>query len=591
MEKKNTNIHVLNLANYEKPEVVEQRNKDWVEYGKNNDYYDWLIKRYKNSTTNNAIINNITRLIYGRGLHALDASRKPNEYAMMKAMVSPRALRGVALNFKMLGVGYTQVHYNKKHTKILKVDYIPTRNIRPEKCDENGEITGYWFSDDWDDVRKNEPVRFDAYGTSKSDIEIDEVKFDSIDMKYFSDVDYHGALPYCVLEEEIAEYQINDVQNGFSGTKVVNFNNGVPDEEAQRQISKQVKTQLTGARGDKTIVAFNANAEAATTVTDIPLNEAPQHYQYLSTECQAKILNGHTVISPMLVGITIDNNGFSSNADEIEMATKVFYNQAIVPFQEAILERIEEYLAFNGAALDLYFKRLNLTDSIEENQQAKEEAQLNMNSQLEDILSEFGEDESEDWELIDEREVDYDAETELDDQVKQWEQDLKEPKTALSKLWNFVSSGIARGNAKSAQDKEIDGFYFKVRYQYTGNANPDRDFCRVMMSKNKIYRKEDIEQMGSRVVNAGFGENGANTYDIFKFKGGPRCHHKWVRKTYVSTTRSVDVNSPNANTISTGKARKFGYNPVNSKEVAMKPNDMKYKGFSPNNTNRPIDAR
>ena len=591
MEKQKTNIHVLNLATYEKPVVTEQRNEDWVEYGKNNDYYDWLIKRYKNSTTNNAIINNITRLIYGRGIHALDASRKPNEYAMMKAMISPRALRGVALNFKMLGTGYTQVHYNKKHTKILKVDYIPTRNIRPEKCNENGEITGYWFSDDWDDVRKNEPVRFDAYGTSKSDIEIDAIQFDSIDMKYFSDVDYHGALPYCVLEEEIAEYQINDVQNGFSGTKVVNFNNGVPDEEAQRQISKQVKTQLTGARGDKTIVAFNANAEAATTVTDIPLNDAPEHYQYLSTECQAKILNGHTVISPMLVGITIDNNGFSSNADEIEMATKVFYNQAIVPFQEAILERIEDYLAFNGAALDLYFKRLNLTDSIEEKQQAKEEADLKMSSDFDSIIAEFGEDESEDWELIDEREVDYDAETELDAQVQEWEAKFKQDsRTKLQKIWQ-LATGTASPNKPSDQDKEIDGFYFRVRYQYTGNPSPERGFCKAMMRAAKVYRKEDIDKMSDKIVNAGFGEFGANTYDIFKFKGGARCHHKWVRRTYVSASKTASIGSPKTNQISTNKARKFGYNPVNSKEVAMKPNDMKYKGFSPNNTNRPIDAQ
>ena len=588
---KQNNIHILNLATYEKPEIVEQRNKDWVEYGKKNDYYDWLIGRYKNSTTNNAIINNVSRLIYGRGLHALDASRKPNDYAMMKAMISPKVLRGVSLNFKMLGAGFFQVLYNKQHTKIVKVDYLPTRLIRAGKCNEEGEIDTWWYSENWDDVRNNPPRPIPAYGTSKEAIELDVVRFDSVDMKYYTDVDYHGCLPYCVLEEEIADYQINDVQNGFSGTKVVNFNNGVPDEEAQRQISKQVKGQLTGAKGEKTVIAFNANAESATTVTDIPLNDAPEHYQYLSTECQAKILNGHTVISPMLVGITIDNNGFSSNADEIEIATKVFYNQAIVPFQDAILERIEEYLMFNGCSLDLYFKRLNLMDSIEEKQQAKEEAELKMNSDFDSIIAEFGEDESEDWELIDEREVDYDAETELDAQVQEWENELKQDnKTKLQKIWE-LATGTASPNKPSDQDKEIDGFYFRVRYKYTGNPSPERGFCEAMMRAAKIYRKEDIDKMSNKIVNAGFGEFGANTYDIFKFKGGARCHHKWVRRTYVSASKTASIGSPKTNQISTNKARKFGYNPVNSKEVAMKPNDMKYKGFSPNNNNRPIDAQ
>ncbi len=52
------NLHILNLAKYEAPEVVESKREDWVTYGENNDYFNFLIDRYKNSTTNNAIINN-----------------------------------------------------------------------------------------------------------------------------------------------------------------------------------------------------------------------------------------------------------------------------------------------------------------------------------------------------------------------------------------------------------------------------------------------------------------------------------------------------------------------------------------------------
>jgi hypothetical protein len=125
---------------------------------------------------------------------------------------------------------------------------------------------------------------------------------------------------------------------------------------------------------------------------------------------------------------------------------------------------------------------------------------------------------------------------------------------------------------------------------YDGNKSPERDFCKLMMQRNKLYRKEDIAMMSETVVNEGFGEFGTDTYDIFKYKGGPRCGHKWVRKTYVSATKSIDVKSPNAPTVSTNKAEKFGYIVSNPKEVAMKPNDMPLKGFSPNNTNLPSDV-
>jgi len=590
-EENNNNVSIFNFAQYEPPTVKETTRDEWVEFGDKNDYYSFLINSYKNSTTNNSAINGISKLIFGRGLSALNANKKPNEYAMMKSIIKPKALKGVAKNLKMLGAGYFSVSYNKNHTKILKVDYINTKLIRAEKCNEDGEIVGYYFSNDWSDTRRHEPIRYSAFGTSKDAVEIYCLKFDSVDMKYYSEVDYLGALKYAVLEEEIADFLITDCQNSFSGTKVINFNNGTGTPESRQQIEKGVRQRLQGSKGDKVIIAFNENKEMATTIEDIALSDAPEHYAYLSNECQAKLLNAHGIVSPMLIGVTTENSGFSSNADEIEMATKVFYNQSVVPFQELILDAVDEFLSFNGANLDLYFKRLNLMDSIEEKQQAKEEANLKMSSDLDSIIADFGEDESDEWELIDEREVDYDNETELDSQVQEWEESLKDKPTTLSKVLNFVSSGKANANRKSSQDKEVDGFYFKVRYKYVGNANPERDFCKAMMRAKKLYRKEDLYNMSRQVVNAGFGEFGSDFYDIFKFKGGPRCHHKWQRQTFVSASKKQNVLNPNANKVSTGKARKFGYRVANPKEVAMKPNDMKHKGYSPRNNNRPNDAR
>lgn len=585
MEEKNTsNISVINLAQYEAPKVTETTRDEWVEYGEKNNYFDWLIERFKNSTTNNSVITNISRLIYGRGIDALDSNRKPNEYAMLKGMISSKALKGIATNFKMLGNAYFQVSYNKNHTKILKVDYINTKLIRVGKCNDKGEIDSFYFSNDWSDVRRNEPTKYSAYGTSKDAIEIFCLKFDSVDMKYYSEPDYLGAIKYAILEEEIADFLVTDVQQSFSGQKVINFNNGVGTPETREIIEKSVRRRLQGAKGDKVIVAFNENKEMATTIDDIALTDAPEHYSYLATEAQSKLLNAHGVVSPMIVGITTENSGFSSNADEIAMATKVFYNQSIVPFQEAIIEALEEFLAFNGASLKLYFKRLNLMDSIEEKQQEREEANLKMSSDYENLIAGFGEDESEEWELIDSRDVDVDNETELDSQVAEWEESLKEQPTTLSKLVNFVGTGRANPNKASKQDKEIDGFYFKVRYKYEGSTDGERPFCNAMLRANKLYTREDIEKMNSNIVNKGQGHKG-QAYDLFKYKGGVNCHHVFRRKTYVSTTKKASIGSHKTNQVSNAKATKFGYKVVNPKETAIEPRYMKDNGHHPDYKN------
>jgi len=584
------NIHILELSTYSQPEIIEDSKNDWIEYGVNNDHYEFLIDRYKNSTTNNSIINNVARLIYGKGLNASNASKKPNDFAQMKSLFKPKTLRALALNEYMLGCGVLQCIFDEKHTKVIRVEAVKTKHVRPAKCNEDGEIEAYYYSDNWSDTKKFPPKRIPAFGTSKEPIEFLVYGKDSIDLKYFSEVDYQACIPYCVLEEEISNYLINDTQNGFSGTKVVNFNSGTPSEEQQRLIANKVKGQLTGAQGDKVIIAFNDNQEEKTTVEDIPLNNAPEHYTYLSTEAQAKILNNHNVVSPMIVGITTANSGFSSNGDEIEVATKFFYNQTVKPHQELLIDAIDEILAFNGISLKLYFENLNLLQTREEAETVLEE-----NTKLTSFLDTLGEEESEDWELIDSREVNYDEEEELDKQFNDFGQStIDKVKNALIKL---ASTGTARPNAQSAQDKQVDGNYFKVRYKYVGEGSGQREFCNKMMSLNKIYRKEDImmmgtpEEGGTQVVNKGFGEFGADTYSIWLYKGGPRCRHKWERRTYMSKSRTIDANSPLAPTVSTGKARKFGYNPVNEREVSMKPNDMPLKGFSPNNENLPSDVR
>jgi hypothetical protein len=584
------NIHILELSTYSQPDIVEDSKNDWVEYGVNNDHYEFLIDRYKNSTTNNSIINNVARLIYGKGLNASNASKKPNEFAQMKSLFKPKTLRALALNEYMLGCGVLQCIFDEKHTKVVRVEAVKTKHVRPAKCNEDGEIEAYYYSDNWSDTKKFPPKRIPAFGTSKESIEFLVYGKDSIDLKYFSEVDYQACIPYCVLEEEISNYLINDTQNGFSGTKVVNFNSGTPSEEQQRLIANKVKGQLTGAQGDKVIIAFNDNQEEKTTVEDIPLNNAPEHYTYLSTEAQSKILNNHNVVSPMIVGITTANSGFSSNGDEIEVATKFFYNQTVKPHQELLIDAIDEILAFNGISLKLYFENLNLLQTREE-----AETVLEDNTKLTSFLDTLGEEESDDWELIDSREVNYDEEEELDKQFNDFGQStIDKVKNALIKL---ASTGTARPNAQSAQDKQVDGNYFKVRYKYVGEGSGQREFCNKMMASNKIYRKEDImmmgtlEEGGTQVVNKGFGEFGADTYSIWLYKGGARCRHKWERRTYMSKSRTIDANSPLAPTVSTGKARKFGYNPVNEREVSMKPNDMPLKGFSPNNENLPSDVR
>jgi hypothetical protein len=583
------NVHVLNLSAYTTPVIQESKRDAWVDFGEDNNYYQFLLDRYTNSTTNNAIINNISRLVYGRGLSAVDASRKPNEYAQAMALFNKECLRKIAIDRKMLGQFAIQIHYNDKHDRILKAFHMPVNLLRAEKCNKDGEIEAYYYSDDWTDVKKYPPTRIPAYGFSKDKIEILFCKPYAVGMKYYSYVDYNGAVPYALLEEEVADYLINEVQNGFSGTKVVNFNNGVPTEEQQSIITNKVLGKLTGSKGQKVIVAFNDNMDTKTTVDDLPLNDAPEHYTYLSEECMRKIMLGHNVTSPLLFGIA-GANGFSSNADELQNSFILFNNMVIKPLQDEILEALDTILSFNGISLNLFFKTLKpleFTDleNAQNTEQVAEETgtelskQESLDNEVAQSLIDLGEEPSENWLLIDEFPVDYDSDDAENELLS------KEPKKSLfSKLVELVSTGDARPNLRDKQDKVIDGFKFVTRYVYAGSEPSDksRPFCNAMMRAKKIYRKEDILNMGGQAVNKGWGPKGADTYSIWLYKGGGNCHHRWNKQVYAAFEgKALDI--PNAKQIAQAKAAKYGYTIKNEALVSKRPVDMPHNGFLPTN--------
>lgn len=565
-----SNTHVIELAAYNPPKAVESRQDKWVKYGEKNDYYQFLIDRYNNSTTNNQVINNIVKLIYGKGLDARDGFRKPNEYAQMKMLFSKDTMRKAITDYYLLGQFALQIIYSRNKKKIVEIQHLPIQNLRPEKCNADGVIENYYYSDNWNKLRDFPPMPLPTFGSGNKSLEIMVCGQYTIGQKYFSNVSYIGGLPYAKLEENISEYLISLVESQFSPLKIINFNNGVPDEETQRLTVESIKKKATGASGDKIIVAFNSDETKKTTIDSVPLDNASQQYEYISNEARGKIMLSHGVTSGLLFGIP-SAGGFSSNADEMKNAFLLFQNNVIKPPQEFICEQLDKILAFNGVSLDLYLKPLNpLLDY-----DLPIVAPIEPVKMSAIVIDSYGHDlDSNEWELVSADAVNYDTESQLDLDLKK----LNEP-TLLSKLWNFASTGVAKTKSPSREDTQK----YITRYRYSGNPNPEREFCKKMMQANKLYRKEDIEAMSKDNVNSGFGmaPTPNKPYDIFLWKGGGKlsdnynfgtCKHFWTREMYRKIGTGKNTAAQQSTPADVRKAGEIA--PTNDKRGYVAPHDM-----------------
>jgi len=606
-------ISFVNLSTYTTPDVKEVANQEWVGYGDDNNYFQYLIDRYNGSPTNNAAINGISQQIYGKGINATDANRKPDEYAKMVSMLKKDTVRKLCYDLKLMGQCAIQVIYSKDRKTIAKLEHFPVETLRAEKANENGEIPAYYYFKDWAEIRPNEkPLRIPAFGHSKESIEIYYVKPYKAGFYYYSPVDYQGGLQYAELEEEISNYHLNNIMNGLSPSMLINFNNGIPNQEERRLLEHKIAEKFSGSsNAGKFILAFNDNKESQAEITPVQLSDAHNQYQFLSDESMKKIMVSHRIVSPMLLGIK-DQTGLGNNADEIKTASLLMDNTVIRPFQEFLIDSFDELLAYNNISLNLYFITLQplefteVDSEIQDDEQIEEETgikQEDLSSDVPELLEEqgnlmlehlSGEIIDEDWEITDVRDV-------CDDNIsnEEWvSASLVNKETTLSKIKKLVglSEPIdSKNNGSSYSD--LDSKNYKIRYQYYQKSKAksiqkdkdgkrkskykSRDFCEKMMElsrKGTVYTIEDIDKASRAGVNGGFAPAGKKTYDLFKYKGGCYCRHAWKQILYRRKS-GAEVSENLKNYRRTGEIPKtYQRNPWGSKDAKQATFDLPNHG-------------
>jgi len=655
----------INLETSTAPIVQEVRGRDYIEYGTEdwkNLYPQFLIDLYYNSSTHAAIINATAEMIAGEDLVAEEEDTNLESYVKLKKFLRHansneslhQVIKKVAFDFKLQGGYALHIVWNRERTEINSVFHVPVERVRAGRPNAMGKVDCYYISADWANTRTNKPYPINAFNVNDrtSGSQLLYTGAYSPNMDCYHTPDYLAANNWALVDQKVAEFHLNNINNSFSGSYMFAFNNGVPTQEERRQIEQSLVEKFTSsANAGKFILSFSDDRNRAPEVT--PLNTADLDKQYLALQelLVQNILTGHRVTSPMLMGIKSDT-GLGSNVDELNAAGNFYLNTVVKPFQLHILNTLQTIFSVNNMDLPVQFVQLKpitveftsedlkgvmTEDEIREEVGLKpladvevredfkeefakvgmidgkpvfdtiEEAEAHAKTlgcegyhehdlegktvymackdhseatELDKFIQEFGEDIPEDWELIEEEVVDGEH------QDFNYEEVLNELMTEKLEL---ASTGRAIPSRKSEQDglskKSFD--YFRVRYVYANDnflenkSGSKRDFCRKMEAAKKLYRKEDIINMGKIPVNAGFGIDGAPTYSIWLYKGGPQCFHFWSRRIYKTVIgESKTTKIEDADMIGYTKAKSEGFTAKkNDKLVATPPRKMKNNGY------------
>jgi hypothetical protein len=348
-----SNLIAINFSEYSQPKFIEKKNQDWVSYGEDNKYPSHLLSLLNTSAKHNAIVNGKANYIAGGGIvfddeANQDLAKKPINRS--KENIND-ILDKITLDIETFGGCYLEIIYNHfgDAVSLYHVDYAKVRS--------NADNTYFYISSEWD--LKAKPGDIEGISAFNLDNKVGKqliyLKEYRPGVNTYTLPSYHGALNYIELDVAVSEFHLNAIHNGMMPSKMLSFNNGIPTEEEQRKIERQVKEKFSGEKNaGKFIINFNNDPAKAPTVIDLSASDLDKQFDMLNKTIQQEIFSGHRITSASLFGIS--QEGALGVRNEMRTAYEIFQNTYVSGKQQFIERWLGYILPLFGITAEFHIK-------------------------------------------------------------------------------------------------------------------------------------------------------------------------------------------------------------------------------------------
>ena len=359
-----SNVLYIKFENHKVPEFKEVKNKEYIYFGEDNNYPDYLIELYLRCAKHNAIINGKTNYIYGGGLVTDDKTSTVNQKAITQKFISKLKpfINDMIKDFELFNSIAIEIIYDKLGNEIADFAYMPISKIRT-----NADESVYFYSNDWKQSKQTEEKTgfkelepFDYENKVKgSQLYVFKLKSpkNGVDKNVYGIPNYIGATSAIETDIEISNFHLNNIKSGFSQGQIISFNNGTPPtEEAKKHIERQIKQKATGTdKAGGLVITFNASADNAPTIQSFTPNDLDKQFIEIGKRVDQEIFTSHNIVSPVLFGVATE--GALGQRNEMLDAYELFQSTYISIRQGILEDIINQFSSFFGIANYIYFKK------------------------------------------------------------------------------------------------------------------------------------------------------------------------------------------------------------------------------------------
>jgi hypothetical protein len=299
----------------QQPRFEEKKGKNYVEFGAKNNYPNYLIELYGESPKHGAIVKGKVNYIFGKGFEGVE--QKANSQGETWNQIMKRSI----LDDELQGGYYLQIIYNALG-KIKDVFHIEFQKVRVSKDLQTFYVKNDWTASDFKEKAREYPA-FNPNDPSGPQIFF--VKQYNPKSDVYPLPSYFQGLNYIESDIQVSRHILGNAKHNFVATKLINFNNGLPQEEEQEMVETDLKRKFANHDGDRVVIAFNPSRENAVDIVNLgETSLTKEDFTNVNNLIMQEIFSCHQVTSPMLFGIKTE--GQLGGRSEIRDAYQIFQN-------------------------------------------------------------------------------------------------------------------------------------------------------------------------------------------------------------------------------------------------------------------------
>lgn len=321
-------------------EEKETNGKNYISWGEQNDLPEYLYGLYTSVTTLRSIINGTADFICGDDATSnISKSMEINK----KGDTLFETVWNIARDYLLYGNAFIQVIRNKAG-EIGELYYIPARYIRASKKNDL-----FWYSEEFNKkyARSSKVVVYPKFVQEAKEVPASIIMLKAENDKTYAHPLYIASLTEAEIEKQLSIFNLSQIDNGFNGSYIFSFCNGIPSDEQKEEIEKNINEKFCGAsNAGRILLNFCDSKDNGLALEKLQVENFAEKYNSAAQRASEQLYAAFGA-SPVLFGINNKTSNF--NDQDYGEAFKLYNRTRVKPIQKKVVDLFDKIYGVKGS--------------------------------------------------------------------------------------------------------------------------------------------------------------------------------------------------------------------------------------------------